>query len=413
MVQIPLDSFFNNKGFGIVPGEANFDQLGNSYPALNLPIGGSYVSTKTNISYLFPGYQGQNKSDNVVMAGQQIHVPSSSYFSLQMLLSAEFIGSSANMSFEYTDGTLVLTEVRTNPYSSFLSILKGEIVMPSYFTNNDTNFNTSHIFEYIGPLDPSKTLASITLPDTSNEISRIHLFSISLNKQSSVQVQFIRPTQKHDSNQVQTIELIINNSGPQWISGGGSEVSITGPGIQTVQPGYIKRLRPGDQKKINVGVIGSGNVTAQIHFTGSMNATFSADGVSFGLEEYTSELASLSSHESPEWFDQAKFGIFIRKSRSRVCPEIILMGMRLGSVLCAWLGKIYSYYGFAAKLIEFRAILHHGRSTQSGIGGTTITEMPTKRMCTTISANVLEEQTMMTSFPTSLRRIGMPSPGLT
>ncbi len=88
MVQIPLDSFFNNKGFGIVPGEANFDQLGNSYPALNLPIGGSYVSTKTNISYLFPGYQGQNKSDNVVMAGQQIHVPSSSYFSLQMLLSA-------------------------------------------------------------------------------------------------------------------------------------------------------------------------------------------------------------------------------------------------------------------------------------------------------------------------------------
>jgi hypothetical protein len=43
-----------------------------------------------------------------------------------------------------------------------------------------------------------------------------------------------------------------------------------------------------------------------------MNATFSAGNVSFGLVEYTSDLASLSTHESPEWFDQAKFGIFIR-----------------------------------------------------------------------------------------------------
>jgi alpha-L-fucosidase len=277
-----------------------------------LPIGEIYVSTKTNVSYLFPGYQGQNKRDNVVMAGQQIEVPLSPYFSLQMLVATESAGTADNMTFEYTDGTSTLAEVRTNPYSSFLSILKGEIVMPSYFTNNDTNFNTSHIFEYIGALDPSKTLSSITLPNTSNKTSRIHLFSMSLYKQDGVQVQFIRPTQKHDINQVQTVELIIGNSGPNWISGGGVEVSITAPGIKTAQPGYIKRLRPGDQKKINVGILGSGNVTAQVHFTGSMNATFSAENVSFGLDEYTSDLASLSTHESPEWFDQAKFGIFIR-----------------------------------------------------------------------------------------------------
>jgi alpha-L-fucosidase len=280
---------------------------------LNLPLGGTYLSTKTNVSYLFPGYQGPNKSDNVVMMGQQIVVPSSSYFSLLMLVSSESAGAAGNMTFEYTDGTSTLAEVRANPYSSFLSILKGEIVMPSYFTNNDTNFNTSHIFEYIGPLDPSKALASMTLPDTSNQNSRIHLFSMSLYKQNGVQVQFIRPTQKHDINQVQTVELIIDNAGPYWISGSGVEVLITAPGIKTVEPGYIKRLRPGDQKKIKVGVIGKGKVTAQIHFTGSLNAIFSAEEVSFGLEDYTSELASLSTHESPDWFDKAKFGIFIRE----------------------------------------------------------------------------------------------------
>lgn len=312
IVQIPLDAYFNNKGFGLVPGEANFDQLNNSYPAANLPSGGSYTSTKTNITYLFPGYKA-NRSDNVVMSGQQINVPAASYFSLQMLVSTESAGSSGNMTLKYTDGTATLAEVRTNPYSTFLSILKGEIAMPSYFTLNTTNFNTSHIFEYIGAVDPSKTLSSIILPDTSNDTSRIHLFSVSLYKQTGVQVQFLRPTQKHDVHRVQTVEVVVDNAGPGWISGAGVEVSFSGPGIETITPGFIKRLRPGDQKKINVGVIGCGNVTATVHLTGSINATYVMQHVKFGLEEYTSELSSLSNHESPEWFDDAKFGIFIRE----------------------------------------------------------------------------------------------------
>lgn len=337
-MQVPLQSYFNNQGFGLVPGEANFDQLNNSYPAFNLPSGGTYVSTKTNISYLFPGHQGPERNDNVVMAGQSIAVSATSYFSLQMLVSTESTGTSGNMTFEYSDGTNSRAEIRTNPYSSFLSILKGEIVMPSYFTTNTTNFNTSHIFEYIGALDPSKTLTSINLPDTSNDTSRIHLFSMSLFKQSGIQIQYVRPTQKHDSKRVQTIELAINNAGPDWISGGGVEVSIAAPGVQTVEPGYLKRLRPGDQKKINVGVIGCGSGTVQVNMTGSVNATFSVEGVSFGLEEYTSELESLSNHESPEWFNEAKYGIFIRKSRNPYLG-IRLMKQRLGTILCARMGK--------------------------------------------------------------------------
>jgi hypothetical protein len=154
-------------------------------------------------------------------------------------------------------------------------------------------------------------LASITLPDTANETIRIHLFSMSLWKQTGVQIQHIRPTQKHDLDRVQTVELIIDNAGPDWISGDGVEVSITAPGIHTVKNGYIKRLRPGDQKKINVGVIGCGNVAAEVHLSGSTNTTFSVGYVNFGLEEFTSDLASLDKHETPEWFDDAKYGIFI------------------------------------------------------------------------------------------------------
>jgi alpha-L-fucosidase len=285
-VQIPLNSYFNNKGFGLVPGEANFDQLNNSYPAVNLPTGGTYVSTKTNISY--------------ILSGQQIAVPSTSYFSLQMLVATESASGTGNMTFTYTDGTSTLAEVRSNPYSSFLSILKGEIVMPSYYTINTTNFNTSHIFEYVGPVDPSKTLSSITLPDTSNDTSRIHLFSMSLFQQTGIQVQFVRPTQKHSIERIQAVEVVLNSAN-EWISGEGVQISITGAGIETIEPGFIKRMRPGDQKKVDVGVIGCGNITATVTLTGSVNATYIIEGVQFGLEEYSSELESLSKHESPDW----------------------------------------------------------------------------------------------------------------
>lgn len=228
-----------------------------------------------------------------------------------MLVATDVSGAAGNMTFSYTDGTTTVAEVRTNPCWSFLSILKGEIVMPSFFTNESTNFNTSHIFEYIGALDPSKSLASVTLPDTSNKTSRIHLFSISLYKQTGIQIQYVRPTQKHDSKRIQTVEVVVNNAGPDWISGDGVKISITAPGIQTVEPGFIKRLGPGDQNKVNVGVIGCGSVTAKIHISGCLNATYSVPNVNFGLEDYTSELESLSTHESPEWFHEAKYGIFI------------------------------------------------------------------------------------------------------
>lgn len=385
IVQIPLDTYFNNKGFGLVAGEANFDQLSNSYPASNLPGGGSYTSTKTNISYAFPGYQGANKSDNVVMEGQEIEIPEASYFSLHMLVASESVGASGNMTLEYTDGTSALAEVRTNPYSSFLSILKGEVVMPTYFTINTTNWNTSHIFEYIGPVDLSKSLASITLPDTSNETSRIHLFSLSLLQQTGIQVQFLRPTQKHKADRIQTVEVVINNAGPDWISGSGVEVTISAPGIETIEPGYIKRLRPGDQKKVNVGVIGCGNVTATVHLSGSLNATYVIENVKFGLEEYTSELSSLSTHESPEWFNDAKYGIFIRKCS--IQGELPLANHRTDWGPYCVPGWVHfpSPIPLLRNAYNFRATLRQLRSMRNGTGGTDIIEMPTKPMCTTIT----------------------------
>ncbi|CAG8949483.1 hypothetical protein HYFRA_00007713 [Hymenoscyphus fraxineus] len=311
-VYVPLNQYFNNKGIGKVPGEANYDGLGNAYVGTSLPQGGYYNSTKTGISYLFPGYQSGNASDNVIMSGQVVELPEGEYFSVHMLIASDTDSSIENVTFTYTDGSTALSEVRASPYSSFLSILSGEIISPSYFTHNSTNFNSTHIFEFIAAMDPMKTLSSVTLPDTSQkEDERIHLFSLSLWEQSGVQIQYVRPTQKQATEGVQTVELIIDNAGPAWISGAGVEVSIHGYGIRTVQPGYIKRLRPGDQKKINVGVTGCGTVNGSVTLKGSMNATFTYENVKFGLEDFSSDLDSIAKHESPDWFNEAKYGIFI------------------------------------------------------------------------------------------------------
>jgi alpha-L-fucosidase len=120
-----LDSYFNNQGFGSAPGEASFDLLNESYPAAYLPSGGTYNSTKTGISYLFPGYQGAGMDDNVVMAGQEIAIPEGSYFSVQMLIAADLASTSGNLTFTYIDNTTSIAEVRSEPFFSFLTIYKG------------------------------------------------------------------------------------------------------------------------------------------------------------------------------------------------------------------------------------------------------------------------------------------------
>lgn len=54
---------------------------------------------------------------------------------------------------------------------------------------------------------------------------------------------------------------IINNVGSQWVLANNRvQVTVSSPGYQIVIPGYIKRLRPGDQAKVQVGVANAGGV---------------------------------------------------------------------------------------------------------------------------------------------------------
>ncbi|KAK7934699.1 glycoside hydrolase family 29 protein [Apiospora marii] len=313
-VQIDLEPFYNNKAFGTYPGEAAFDALNQSYPSPNLgkPY---YTSKETGIVYSFPGYTGPDKPDNVICSGQTIPVPPGSYFSASFLVAADVDQATvaAGVIFTYEDESSTSAyELRALNFYEYLTINRGELVFPSRFTGNGSNFNTSHIFERTSALSVGKKLASITLPTTTNATAgRQHVFAISLWQGASLGVQSVRPTQKWLEDGAQVVDVTVNNAGSECVSGGERMLSLEGPGFQTTSLGRLKRLCPGDQKVVTLGVQGSSNGSISVEVVidddkGQERVPFK--DVSIGLTEWTQDLDSLARHESPDWFNDGKFG---------------------------------------------------------------------------------------------------------
>ncbi|KAF2446567.1 glycoside hydrolase family 29 protein [Karstenula rhodostoma CBS 690.94] len=320
-VPLQLDDYFNNQAFGRYPGESAFDALNQSYPATESyrTSNETFVSS-SGIAYVAPGYRGVGKLDNIICAGQTIALERPRRaFALSVLHSSDVRKKTilGNITFTYSDNSTSTAELRSEPWWSFLAINRGEIVYDKFYTRNSTNFNSSHIFELETALAPGKELAAITLPNTTNSTTgRIHVFAASLwetNSGASVGVQSVKPTQKwvdEGDTRSQVVEVIVNNAGADCVHGEGLTVSIEGNEVHTVSPGHIKRLCPGDQKSVRVSVTGSGTCAVDVSIL-YQNATalHTFSDLEFGLANWTN--ANLAAHESPQWFDDAKFGIFI------------------------------------------------------------------------------------------------------
>ncbi|ORY61737.1 putative alpha-L-fucosidase [Pseudomassariella vexata] len=311
-----LTPFLNAKAFGSHPGEASLESDGHSLPAPStIGTNGTYQSVATGIQYVFPGYTGPDNPDNILSLGQTIPVTAASYFSASLLLVSDKSDTTTtgNITLTYTDNATTVSELRVKPYFAFPIVQRGEIILPYRFPSNDIDRNATNIHEISVPLDAGKKLKTITLPETDIKTGGINVFAISLWKGAGgIRVQSVRPTQQVDDEGNQVVELLINNSGADCVSGGGLMVSVSAPGVSTVTEAKIRRLCPGDQKKARVSVSGTytGVVKITLDYIGSALSS-SFDGVEIGLSDYTTDLNSLVRHESPQWFDDAKYGIFI------------------------------------------------------------------------------------------------------
>lgn len=317
-VPVSLVEHFNNKAFGSYPGEAALNVLNQSYPADPVAVDGFYTSRSTGISYLFPGYNPDPvAADNVICDGQVIDIdPSEDYTSISFLAVSDVRSTtvSGNVTLLFTDNTTSQYELRAHAFWWFLAIRRGEITYPYYFTHNDTNHNASEIYERHAFVETGKSLRGLVLPETTNTTTgRLHVFAISLWKAggSGIEVQAMRPTQKFDSQGSQIVEVIINHRGPSCVSN--IEVSLDASGRGMSGSTVVRRLCPGEQKRVNLAVHGQcqGDVAITLSVPGSQPVCRVFPNIKISLEDWEAKSTSLIQHETPEWYNGAKFGIFI------------------------------------------------------------------------------------------------------
>jgi alpha-L-fucosidase len=272
----------------------------------------------SGINFTFPSYQASG-NDSVRASGQNIPIPSAKYFNAHFLAASE--GGSLTegaIAATYADGSTESSTVLV-PVWWYDYLFGGDIIFPFYFSKDGVDWNKSMIYLVSTNLDSSKELVSLQMPTVS---SGIHIFSLSMwpavgTTNSSLEIQSARSTQKWmgDKN-VQIVEVLINNVGTQWVTSNDTvQVSIQSTGYETVTPATIKRLRPGDQVKVEVGVTLRGEVgstgKATVVISGKNTYATYDFQATFGVIPYESTFESTYSHESPAWYDGSKYGIFI------------------------------------------------------------------------------------------------------
>ncbi|KAK7992123.1 hypothetical protein PG988_000917 [Apiospora saccharicola] len=336
-IPIEIGRLFDNRGFGKVGGDANFDGTGRCYPAEFLP-GETLLYDGFNFS--FAQYRPSG-NDNVISDGQTINVPRGRYVRVSMLAAAEDGLAEGSVNATYADGSVTPAQILVPSWWSWPYPFGGDLVMPYHFANHSVDYNRSNIFQTTNWLDPTKELTSLTLPIPKGAGSgvgggeietRLHVFAISLLPAAAesvradglpqLEVQYARTTQKwtEGTNKTQIVEVVINNAGLTWLlSNQAVTVSVDSPGLMTVGPAVIKRLRPGDQVIAEVGVAnkdgileGSTGLATIVLQTedGTQIATHTIEAT-FGIADYEPTYDSVYGHEAPEWFNNAKFGIFI------------------------------------------------------------------------------------------------------
>jgi alpha-L-fucosidase len=177
-VQVPLLQYFNNKGIGSVPGQADFDGSGFSYPEDQLPPTG-HMTTLEGIPYQFPG-RAPDGSDNIAALGQTITLPQGNYQQAFLLVANSWIYSiKATIVVHYMDGSTTSASPTVYDWN----------VGPSGVVNTDYRFSPSgksgpvHIYAIQISMDSAKIASSLTLPMTAEPSPHtpcLHVFALTL-----------------------------------------------------------------------------------------------------------------------------------------------------------------------------------------------------------------------------------------
>ncbi|KAK1221691.1 hypothetical protein PQX77_015521 [Marasmius sp. AFHP31] len=329
---IDLKPFFNNKAASS-DGSADFDGQGGSFDSQFLPTG---VWTHDNISYNLPTSWGSD-NDNIIASGQILPLENPTYVHEAHFLFAgdgNSVGFAATLRLNFADNTTQNLTLQGKGWWSWPLLNKGVIQTPYNIIKNGTtitkNLNATQIYQWSTSIPSEQKLSSITL--SSDTSPRLHIFAINFSPSSdpsqsgaALAVRRARFTNRwetvtnDDDVRAQAVQVTLANLLPSNTLSTNTSlnskhtIEISGPGIRTLTPGVVNRLVPGDQVRVDVLVSGVQNDTnASVVIKDSEGTTVgTSDGwvASPLIEEWTPDAGVLAKHETPAWWNKAKYGI--------------------------------------------------------------------------------------------------------
>ncbi|KAF8131998.1 glycoside hydrolase family 29 protein [Boletus edulis] len=332
-ISVPLSSYIDNQAASIDGATGNFNKMGSTYAAEYLPTG---PWTLNGITYDLPAKWGVG-DDNVVSDGQVIEFPGATYIHQLHLL---YAGDGSDDQYDHTfylnyDDSVSDFLFTGRNWWRIATLNWAAIRTPYHFDDYGTskNWNSSHIFQTSVSVSSRVPLRSITLPYTANTRNRIHVFAISITPSvvpsgaptgpelSIRTVEFGTRWEEVNGQRAQAVAITLANLLPGSLATSPDasvhskyEVEVTGEGVTTVVPGVVHRLVPADQARFDVLVLndnGTGNATVRIKDSdGNVVATSSRWPVTPLRQKWTADESVLSTHETPTWWNQAKYGIF-------------------------------------------------------------------------------------------------------
>lgn len=318
-VPVPLDDWFDNDGIDTADARGgDFDGSGYTFPGEELPAGDREIAGAV---FRFPA-AGAGAGNNVVALGQRIGIPAGRYLAALFLTSCSYGAASGQATVHYADGTTSAQALGGPDWYS------GSGALTSAYRYGPDGAKDPHPVSIAVSeiaLDPTREAVALTLPTTGPaEADRpsLHMFALSLQPAAEGRALAVRDAHSTTSlldHGAQSVEATVVNAGTVGIlAADGLTLSVDVPGARTVAPARITRLAPGDQARVRIGIRnrpGTSPGTAQ-------DGSVVADGrgqraatvrrsLTLGVPDYTPTDESLSSHQAPYWFQDAKFGIFI------------------------------------------------------------------------------------------------------
>ncbi|SFF18377.1 alpha-L-fucosidase [Actinacidiphila alni] len=318
-VPVPLDAWFDNDGIDTAAARGgNFDGSGYSFPGEELPAGPTVIG---GVDFLFPSSAAGAKN-NIVANGQRLDLPPGRYLSASFLVSCSYGAASGTATVHYADGSTSSAPLGGSDWYS------GGGELTASFRYSPTGTDAHPVAIGISDLwtDPARDAVAVTLPVTgpaTEGTSALHVFALSLQPAAAGRALLLRSAASTNSltgpRGTQSIEATVLNAGTAWITPADAvSVDVSVPGARTLAPAAIPVLGPGEQARLRIGIRNTAGTAAGTAATGTVRvagrggtASARSTPLVLGTPDYRPTDASLSTHQAPYWFSDAKFGIFI------------------------------------------------------------------------------------------------------